>query len=669
MLPSSQSNSQTFSLLLKEATRLETTKLDGVHLTDEDLLACRNALRLSEQRASRPLTPRKKRAPRMPPRPKYGANRSALSTAVDIFESAIEVVQETFVDRPRRSEAAKVQRSIVEKTLDKVVLRISWEGDRQSTEKMIMIVLFHLDADFVRPQVSFETSGNAEPIQNKCYDAALEWLSLRTTLPAVLNEHETQWENFLSFAFIRLIYGRQPDIETKRYLWDSMAVLGLREYLHSTTAVKAVFRSRLTQIYATARDILTKEAEGEISPAAIVERTLNALQPQDPHGRLSWMAVRKQLGKAALHTIRVLLYRCEAIPPDERVATDDIDRAVMCAEAATSWEHARDHTEPLSSESSIPASPSDNEPSLVCPSINEELPSLIRSSLLRSMLLADGSSLLIGKQKKATILQSRSSSQTTALMKNAPIADTGVGDQDKGEYSDASGDTIVPSSVNETVQNGTPGPAKRVYFEADIQIAEEHDPLVNPRQAGIHIQLADDIYTVVDGPFPPVDDVPSVPLHWHFVHDPEDYSVSEERGQKFGTYFGVSLESLRIKHWPRMSEDQKKEASRLRDLTIETYEAVKTAFIDLRVEYPDRREKVAVPFTELCRRHLETLNGDKKARVKRCLNIAEARETMNEGRQLAQLEHLRANGVFDATWKELRDAFIRECRAAAAEYE
>lgn len=209
---------------------------------------------------------------------------------------------------------------------------------------------------------------------------------------------------------------------------------------------------------------------------------------------------------------------------------------------------------------------------------------MIQSSLLQSMLIADGSSLLIGTQEEAAILHSPSSSQTTALVKSAPNADAAVGDQNKDAYSDASGDTVVSSTADITVSNCTTSPTKRVRFEADIQIAEEHDPLVNVKQGGIKFQRADDIYTIVDDPFPAVDDVPSVPLHWHFVHDPEDYSVSEERGQKCGTYFGVSLESLRIKHWPRLSEAQRREASRLRDLSIESYEAVKAAFKDLRVE-------------------------------------------------------------------------------------
>lgn len=579
-----QSNSKTFGSLLKDATELELSKLANIHLTNEDLLEYQDALRLSDQRASLVMAPRKKHAPRMAPRPKYGANRSALSSAVDIFESAIEVVQETIVDLPLRSEASNVQKFIVENTLNKVVLRVSWKTDKHSTKKLILIMLFHLDANFVRPKVSFEVSGNAEPIQNKCYDVAIEWLSLRATLPAVLNEHETRWENFLSFAFIRLIYAQYPDINTKRELWDMMVILGLREYLYSTPAVKAVFRSRIAQIYATALDTLNHGVEGTILPTTVVEKTLDYLRSQDVHGGMPWIVVRKKLKSAALHTIHVLLYQCEAVPPGMRIFMEDTSLALMCAEAATKWQQARDGMGPHSSIVSSDASPSSAEPLSIPSSTIQEPAIQARSSPFRWRFLDNASGLLIVSQAEAATLRLPSTSEATTKVQAPGAPQAAVGYESKNEYIEARLEALTIPSADGKTTHRTPSPEKRVRFETLGQSAGDQNSPENMRQAGVQIQLAVEAYAIVDDPLPVVDDVPSVPLHWHFVHDPDDFWVSKELGQEGGMYFGVSLESLRVKHWPKMSLKQRSEASRLRSATIESYDAARKSFQDLRVE-------------------------------------------------------------------------------------
>lgn len=619
--------------------------------------------------------PRKRFAPRLPPPHKYGANRSALSSSVDIFESAVEVFQETILSRPARAEAANVQRLILNKTLNRVVFRGPRDGNRQSEEKLVLLMLFHLDADFVKPHVSFEVSQNAEYIQHKCYDAAVEWLSLRATLPAVLTEHEVECEKFLSFAFIRTIYARRPGIDTKKEFWDMMAILGLKEYLYSTPAIRAVFRKRIAQIYATAVDTLEREqAEDTTLSAAVAQKTLDALRRKDSHGGLSWAGVIKGQKKVALHTIEVLLYQCEVIPPAIRVAVDDLTLAMRCAEAATRWKHARDSTGPYSSIPLGAASSSATKSPFAFSSIAVEPRTRVRSSSLPPVLSTDIPGL--PKATQQAILNNLLSSRISTKWQHSHTADAAV--EDVEEYSEAGSELEAPRSALSRVVTGTSSPARRVRFDAVHPSAEDRGIFPDLTKADTIIRHAVEIYAIVDESPPAIDDVPSVPLHWHFVHDYEDFWLSRERGQKAGVWFGVSLESLRIKHWPRMNMDQKKEASRLRALTVESFKVAKKAIQDLREEvsgtnivatiathgseqYPDRPEKVPVPFTELCHRHLGTLEGDKKARIKRSLAIAKRMQTINGNRQEAQVEHLRANGDYDTTWKELRDAFIRDC--------
>lgn len=296
------------------------------------------------------LAPQQKHTPRMVLVKAHGANRLALSSAVDIFESAIEVFQDMAVDRPQILGSTGVQQSIVEKTLDRVMLRASREGPRHSAEKLVTIILFHLDSDFVKPQVSFAGSGNAAFIQDKCYAAVIKWLSLRATLPAVLTEYEVEFERFLKFAFVRMVYGLRPEIRTKKNLWDAMAVLGLKEYLNSTPAVRASFQRRIAQIYATAVDALEQsKCDGKDLAATVTDKTLDLLQSQKPHDGVSWLMMMQTQKRTALHTFKVLLYHCEVVPPGMRVALDDSTLAVMCAEAATRWKQVRDSTEPPAS--------------------------------------------------------------------------------------------------------------------------------------------------------------------------------------------------------------------------------------------------------------------------------------------------------------------------------
>lgn len=517
----------------------------------------------------------------------HGANRLALSSAVDIFESAIEVFQDMVVDRPQILGATGVQQSIVEKTLDRVMLRASREGPRHSAEKLVTIILFHLDSDFVKPQVSFAESGNAAFIQDKCYAAVIKWLSLRATLPAVLTEYEVEFERFLKFAFVRKVYGLRPEIRTKKNLWDAMAVLGLKEYLNSTPAVRASFQRRIAQIYATAVDALEQsKCDGKDLAATVTEKTLDLLQSQKPHDGVSWLMMMQTQKRTALHTFKVLLYHCEVVPPGMRVALDDSTLAVMCAETATRWKQVRDSTEPPASKSSYAALFSATEPSLAA-SLPIVLPSSpARSSPLPSALVDDTTDSSEDRQESANVLHSCSSLKTNDDSPDPHNAGTEAaaiaGDRVKNLGAGKQPAAAPRGEKRATV--ATLCPVKRLHLRAVKQSVESQIPSTDTREVRTEIRDAVEIYTIVDDTPPAIDDVPTVPLHWHFVHDPEDFWLSEARGQKGGFYFGVSLESLRVSHWPRMTKDQRKEASRLRAATIESYKSAEIFFQALRLE-------------------------------------------------------------------------------------
>lgn len=616
------------------------------------------------------MTPRKRFVPRAEPRSKHGCNRSALSCAVTIFESAIEVFEECIVDRPQRSEASEVQRSLVEETVERVIVRASWHCDKQAATKMICFLLFHLDEDFVRPEVSFEISGNADFIQDKCYDAAIEWLRVRAMLPAVLNEHEVACEEFLSQAFIQFSYGFCPSIDTKRELWELMAILGLREYLYSPPAVRAAFRHRIVQIYSTAEQALGHEKGQEfILSTTVIEKTLDLLKSQESQGPLSWRTVQKKLKKAALRTIHILLYRCEVVPPKLRVAIDDATLATMCADVALKWERLRDGTGSTSSDVSDIAASSATE----CAENAHPHP---RSSPLHWNLYVGLHNLLTGTQGDVSDLNHELCADTTSSVADIHTTDAPIDSKSNDKCIKPGCESRGPSGSGRGV-TGTLCTTEKARFQANNQYSEDCSGSSDTRETGTGFRYAIEIHAVVDDPLPVIEDVPSIPLHWHFVHDPEDFWVSKEQGQS-GKYFGISLESLRVRHWPRMSDQQRAEALRLRATTIEVFDAVKEAFQNLRVavsgtnisatiatrgsdKYPDRRDPVPVPFTQLCRRHLKTLEGQEKAKVRNLLRIADAMETMNGDRQQMQLDHLKASGDYQATWKALRDAYIRYC--------
>lgn len=616
------------------------------------------------------MTPRKRFVPRAEPRQKYGCNRSALSCAVTIFESAVEVFDDSMIDKPQRSEAAEVQKSFIEQTMERVIVRASWDYDKQAVRKLICLVLFHLGEDFVRPEVSFEISGHADFIQDKCYDAAIEWLQVRAMLPAVLNEHEVACEKFLSDAFVRFAYGFSPSIDTKRELWDLMSILGLREYLYSPPAIRATFQHRIIQIYSTAEQALEHEIGGEsISSTALVEKTLDLLKSQESHGPLSWRTVQKSLKKAALRTIHILLYRCEVVPPELRVAVDDITLATKCADVALKWERLRDG----------PRSPSPDVSDTTSSSATKcagKAYSHPRSSALHSNLYIGLHNLLTGTQGNPSGLDHNVYTDATSSIADLQTTAAPV----DGRSNDKCIETVVESRELSSSGRGVTGTlcaVEKAPFQANNHFLEDHSGLSDTRETETGFRYAIETHAIVDDPLPVIEDVPSIPLHWHFVHDPEDFWISEER-QQSGQYFGISLESLRVRHWPRMSDQQKAEALQLRATTIEAFDSVKEAFQNLRVavsgtdiaatiatrgsdKYPDRRDPVPIPFTQLCRRHLNTLAGQKKVEVRNLLRIADALENMNGDRQQKQLDHLKASGDYRATWKALRDAYIRDC--------